>query len=207
MSFILDALKKSEAERQQTTAAEFSEVPSSSNERQSFKWVWILAGLLAINIAVLLGILLRPQPEPQATSSVAATVVAEPAESTAEPEASFADRVARAREQTAERDQAQTSTARAAETVPQQAAPTLRLAPARRIRTVDELRLDGELQIVDLHLDIHVYSENPADRFVFINMVKHREQSRLAQGPVVSEITPGGVILDYEGKTFLLPRE
>ncbi len=81
-------------------------------------------------------------------------------------------------------------------------------APSReRIRTIDELRLSGELQMAELHLDIHVYSENPADRFIFINMVKHREQSRLAQGPVVSEITPDGVILDYEGKTFLLPRE
>jgi hypothetical protein len=38
-------------------------------------------------------------------------------------------------------------------------------------------------------------------------MVKHREQSRLDQGPVVSEITPDGVILAYEGKTFLLPRQ
>jgi hypothetical protein len=35
MSFILDALKKSETERQQQTGAEFSSVPSSSGEPQS----------------------------------------------------------------------------------------------------------------------------------------------------------------------------
>ena len=59
----------------------------------------------------------------------------------------------------------------------------------------------------DLHLDIHVYSEAPADRFVFINMVRHKEKSRLAEGPVVREITPEGVILDYNGTEFLLPHE
>ena len=75
------------------------------------------------------------------------------------------------------------------------------------IPTIDQLRLDGSLQLAELHLDIHVYSDDPAGRFVFINMVKHREQSRIAEGPVVTEITPDGVILAYQGKTFLLPRQ
>jgi hypothetical protein len=64
MSFILDALKKSETERQQQTGAEFSSVPSSSGEPQSFKWLWILALLLLVNVAVLLGVLLRPDRAP-----------------------------------------------------------------------------------------------------------------------------------------------
>ena len=38
-------------------------------------------------------------------------------------------------------------------------------------------------------------------------MVRHQENSRLAEGPVVREITPEGVILDYVGTEFLLPRE
>jgi general secretion pathway protein B len=73
--------------------------------------------------------------------------------------------------------------------------------------TAAELRASGQLQMPELHLDIHVYSEDPAERFVFINMVRHREKSRLAEGPVVLEITPEGVILDYQGTRFLLPRE
>ena len=60
MSFILDALKKSETERQQHAGGEFSAVPSSSGDEQSFKWLWILALLLLVNIAVLVGILIRP---------------------------------------------------------------------------------------------------------------------------------------------------
>ena len=97
------------------------------------------------------------------------------------------------------------------QTQPQQQ-PTVAIAPtprpaAGRVPTIDELRLAGELQVSELHLDIHVYSDDPAERFVFINMEKHREQSRLDEGPVVSEITPDGVVLEHQGRQFLLPRE
>jgi general secretion pathway protein B len=73
--------------------------------------------------------------------------------------------------------------------------------------TLQEVRVSGALDLPDLHLDIHVYSEVPADRFVFINMAKHREGSRLDEGPQVSEITQDGVVLRYQGKSFLVPRE
>jgi general secretion pathway protein B len=75
------------------------------------------------------------------------------------------------------------------------------------VPTVDELRLEGTLQIAELHLDIHVYSEVPEDRFVFINMNKHREGSQIAEGPVVREIRDDGVVLEYQGRIFLLPRQ
>ena len=59
----------------------------------------------------------------------------------------------------------------------------------------------------ELRIDIHVYSETPVDRFVFINMTKYKENAILSEGPVVAEIVPDGVILDYQGVRFLLPRE
>ena len=69
------------------------------------------------------------------------------------------------------------------------------------------MRTNGTVEIPDLHLDIHVYSDAPEDRFVFINMSKHRENSQLSEGPRVEEITPDGVILEYRGTSFLLPRD
>ena len=75
------------------------------------------------------------------------------------------------------------------------------------VPTVDELRLEGTLQIAQLHLDIHVYSEVPEERFVFINMNKHREGSQTPEGPVVREIRSDGVVLEHQGRVFLLPRE
>ena len=69
------------------------------------------------------------------------------------------------------------------------------------------LRAKGLLDLPDLHLDIHVYSGESADRFVFINMTKYRENGKLSEGPVVKQITPDGVVLGYQGTDFLLPRE
>ncbi len=74
-------------------------------------------------------------------------------------------------------------------------------------KTFNEVRLNGSVQLPELHLDIHVYSEISVDRFVFINMSKYKENATLSEGPFVAEIVPEGVILDYRGTRFLLPRE
>jgi len=73
--------------------------------------------------------------------------------------------------------------------------------------TLQEVRARGAINLPDLHLDIHVFSSDPKDRFVFVNMTKLREGSTLAEGPVINEITPEGVVLRHEGQVFLLPRE
>ncbi len=53
-----------------------------------------------------------------------------------------------------------------------------------------------------LHLDVHVYSELPQDRFVLINMQKYHEGEQLQEGPLVDEITLNDVILSYRGQRF-----
>ena len=201
MSFILDALKKSETERQQQTGAEFSAVPSGSGDPQSFKWLWILAVLLLVNVVVLFGILIRPDE----VADEPAAIIDPPRQQTQSAEPTFEEKVA-----TAKQNQPELAIASAAEQEPQPepatSRPTTR-APGARVLTIDEVRLNGTLQVTDLHLDIHVYSDDPGERFVFINMAKHREKSQLEEGPVVVEIRPDGVVLEHQGTTFLLPRE
>ena len=214
MSFILDALRKSETERQQQAGGEFSSVPSSSGDSQSPKWLWMLALLLLVNIAVLLGILLRPDAAPDAeapeteapVAAVTQPVEAEPAPQEAPTEPSFEDRVAEARES---QPPAEPVTEEAAEPVATEPAPAIVTPPPsqERLMTLDELRLAGATQLPELHLDIHVYADESAERFVFINMNKYREGSQLDEGPAVSEITPDGVVLQHQGRRFLLPRE
>lgn len=220
MSFILDALKKSETERQEQGSAEFANVPSSNDSPGVPRWLWVLGFLLAINLVALLGLLLRedtpdiikPRPEVQTDTATSGS-------------GSFAERLEEIRDQQPPRAVArQPGTAAAGKSVtaapaqetpaqvaPAQAAPAEAASPSQftlsALPTADELRLTGKMQIAELHLDIHVYSDAPADRFVFINMVRHQENSRLAEGPVVREITPEGVILDHLGTEFLLPRE
>jgi general secretion pathway protein B len=205
MSFILDALKKSETERQEQTGAEFSNVPSSSGEPQSFKWLWILALLLLVNVIVLLGVLLRDEKVPDTPAPVEQT----PVEQSQPASASFADRVAEARQNQSAPDTttAEPQPLQTANTAPVELSTQTVSQSRPRLMTIDELRLNGTLVLPELHIDIHVYAEDPAERFVFINMKKHRENSRLDEGPVVAEITTDGVILKHQGSTFLLPRE
>jgi len=63
------------------------------------------------------------------------------------------------------------------------------------------------ISLPEMNLDIHVFSGNPAERFVFINASKYREGDRLRDGPRVVEITADGVILSHQGIKFLLPRD
>jgi general secretion pathway protein B len=210
MSFILDALKKSETERQQQGPSDFANVPSSHESTGAPRWLWVLGLLLAVNLAVLLGVLLRNDaPESVPVSAQASGAQQEPAAG-----ASFSEQIREAREK---ESAIRTNAGPTTEPATEPAAENTAAVPARprpqpaftvaALPTADELIANGQLQMADLHLDIHVYSEKPADRFVFINMVRHREKSRLAEGPVVREITPEGVILDYGGTRFLLPRE
>jgi len=56
----------------------------------------------------------------------------------------------------------------------------------------------------NLRLDVHVYSEQPRDRFVLINLQKYHEGEQLQEGPVVDEITAEGVVLSLQGQQFLV---
>lgn len=72
--------------------------------------------------------------------------------------------------------------------------------------TLEDLTASGT-NLPELHLDIHVASQNPAERFVFVNMRKYLEGETLKEGPNVERITSEGVILNQRGLRFLLPRQ
>jgi len=206
MSFILDALKKSETERQQQSSAEFSSVPTSSGNPNPARWLWLLGILLLVNFAVLIGILFKP------TATEDAVSIGSTSSRPAATASDFEDQVAVAIENRPPQSAAPAPQTAGQQTVsppnpaPRQTAGSSRVSVAE-IPTIDELLMEGTLQIAQLHLDIHVYSEAPAERFVFINMTKHREGSQTPEGPVVREIRKDGVVLDYQGRVFLLPRE
>ncbi len=84
MSFILDALKKSEIERQRQSVPGLIDVPLAPRRRGIPPWVWVLAGLLGINAAVLLVVLMRsPVAEPQAREQRSRDLAARPASTSA----------------------------------------------------------------------------------------------------------------------------
>lgn len=58
-----------------------------------------------------------------------------------------------------------------------------------------------------LHLDVHVYSDQPQHRFVLLNLRKYHEGDELQEGPRLDEITPEGVILSFRGERFRVQRQ
>jgi general secretion pathway protein B len=56
-----------------------------------------------------------------------------------------------------------------------------------------------------LRVDVHVYDDDPARRWVMVNGRKAVEGSTLSEGPTVSRITPEGIVFDFRGRSALLP--
>ncbi len=212
MSFILDALKKSETDRQQQSSAEFSGVPTSPQSPSIPRWLWVVGILLAINIAVLVALLLRPAPVvPQASLPPGDNTTVLPSTSKS-PQPSFEEQVVAARQNPPDQQPA-LPVAETEDTSQNLVKPVLisqnpSSVPASELYpTIQEVHASGSIDLPELHLDIHVFSPEPDDRFVFVNMSKLREGSTLTEGPVVAEITPEGVVLSHEGQLFLLPRD
>jgi general secretion pathway protein B len=225
VSLILDALRKSENERQRQAGPGLAAVPEGTGQSRSLPWAWILGGLLGLNLLVL-GSLLLTGDEP------AEVAVQERPPAAGSPPAGRATAPA-ARSEVALRlpkpsggqrgDVRPLSTELRQEPGPAAASPApsrsaqARVAPGPPVAepepldpglpTFNELVVQGELSAPPMHIDIHVYSGNPAERFVFINMRKYREGERTREGPVVEQIAPEGVVMSDDGRRFLLPRD
>lgn len=216
MSFILDALKKSESERQQQQSAEFSSVPSGRAPSRTSRWIWVVGALLLVNLVVVAGLLLRSGPtSPSLAAADGRTEQAPPDvdDDAAGAEASFSDRLAAARRRQPAAGPGPTdadapgTTARTTAPLANATESNPATGPAGGVATLpslEELQLKGAIELPPLHIDLHVYNDSPERRFVSINMLKYRENERLREGPLVRRITREGVVLEYQGKSFAL---
>jgi general secretion pathway protein B len=224
MSFILDALKKSETDRQQKAAPGIADVPTAPRSSKPSRWVPVVAALLGVNAIALVVIMLRPDELPVATPPVSADTAGGAA--VAGDDVAFA-RAAPAKPPMQRMPDTTADAAPATEAVAVQPRPATAPDPApaapdagalsgktsgdsadeATYLTFNDVRASGGINLPDLHIDLHVYSDNPAERFVFINMNQYRENATMAEGPRLRRITAEGVILEYQGSSFLLPRE
>ena len=234
MSFILDALKKSENERQRTVGPSLADAPIRTQQTDRPWWAVAVAGLLVGNLAVLLYVLLRNDDTPEPATSPPPAVTAAPAPVySAPPPAQRARPVAPPITDPSVRSLAEEAGASATQgedfgTTDQSAgyeepmppAPAMaRTAEPAASRPVELRGGSGEVlpnasaliasgtSLPDLRLDIHVYSNTPAERFVFINMRKYTEGQTTTEGPSIERITPDGAILNQQGLRFVLPRQ
>ncbi len=227
MSYILEALKKSELQRG------IGRVPGISSEHEkpsrtiSGKWLGVVVVFLALNL-VLLAWLLWPdsgvdtgsryaaeseQPEPviQQPAQVSAPPAAPPPVVTTPTQHPAPDAVSAAAAPVVTEP----------EPVPDPVfEPSVPAEPvtgdARHAQPVEAASADinslpvwpqipGHLfqQLKgDIRLDVHVYSDVPQDRFVLINLQKYHVGDQLQEGPLLDEITQEGVILSFQGQQF-----
>jgi general secretion pathway protein B len=246
VSFILDALRKSEHERQRSAVPGLAQVPLATPQPQMPRWALAVIGALGAAVLALGAAWWQSARSPAAGAAASATVVERdvelpPAESsfprspavprptapapTTEPAngahaPASAEPFAAPEQSPLERaalssvsadglpgesgDSASTAASAAASTAPGLAPRPLDLpADGAALPSAAALAAEG-VQLPPLRLELHAFSAQPEDRFVFVNGRKYVEGERLAEGPQVVSIEPTGVVLAYAGRRFLL---
>jgi general secretion pathway protein B len=245
MSFILDALKKSEIERQRQTVPGLMDTRREGGRNRLPVWALVLAVLLGINLLILTFVLVRnsapaahaPRPTQAVPSAPDAAASAPAAEHFSPLDATpvYAQEIPVASAGGAAASESPMSAAPITAAPPAPHSPITRLGTAggpgktplrlahrpdpvltdedaepnsqEVLPSISEISLSGEQALPELHLDVHVYSTKPADRFVYINMRKYHEGAVLQEGPTVERIRRDGVVLSYQNLRFILPRQ
>jgi general secretion pathway protein B len=218
MSFILDALKKSEIDRQRQSMPGLMDAPIATRRPRLPLWAVLLGALLTINMVVLIVVLMR--------NGAPAAAPVKPVETRAAADnkpAAVADHFSPLDSAPVYAPEIPVPAAEEPATAPRGLAQRSAPHPLRRpdpvlvdeapadndelLPSISELNLTGSQAFPELHLDVHVYATKPADRFVYINMRKYHEGNTLQEGPVLERIRRDGVVLEYQGLRFVLPRQ
>jgi len=239
MSLILDALRKSEGQRQRHTGPGLASVPEAGERRGPPRWTLVLGALLVANAILILTLFFtrngESTPPPAGTQArPAETAPVTPSQPSSLPPARTAQRVTLPAPTRADRQEvrplaaeippasASTTTgspppatsaprpqpvAAAAPPPAPRSASSTQASDDARLPRMSEMVVRGELNVPDMHVDIHVYSGNPAERFVFINMRKYKEGDDTREGPRIERITEAGVVMQYDGRRFVLPKD
>ena len=217
MSFILDALRKSEIERQRQSGPSIAEFPAAREDRRLPVALLAIGLLLAVNVGVVLFFLLRDAREPVAAPANPASAMtdAAPAAVSPAPEPTGAPPIAAAPFDELANQPAQAYDELATEP-PDAPDPTLIPdSPVSRPgvtyseappTAIDNFPAQGTAGLPELSVDLHIFADDPAKRAVFINGRRYVQGARIIEGPVVEEITRDGAVLNYQGRRFLLPR-
>jgi general secretion pathway protein B len=220
MSFILDALKKSENDRQRSSGPALFEVRVAPPRSRFPIWAIAVGVLLVVNLGVVAWLVLRANSQ----TAVAQTPVPTPAPSAPTPAAPPAPALAAPASVTFSRNTDE-------QTVPDEApsdegfvnddyapaeepvlqdggrAPTVERGSVAGLPTYEKANQQAGGRIPELRMDMHVFAPKPQDRFVFVNMRKLKEGEALPEGVRVESITNDGAIFSYQGSKFTLERE
>lgn len=214
MSFILDALKKAESERNRRVAPVLMDARVAPPRRSWPAWAWALGAVLVVNLGVLAWLLLRDdRPE---GSEMQIVGVSAPGANTSPP---VAEGVAGSSPAAGAPAPAGGSAAPASNALPAGSAAPAVPAPApattaavaapqpaidpTTLPSLGELRAAG-VSLPDMELNLHVYDPTPTHRSVWLNGQRLREGEYTPDGVKVERILPASVVLEASGRRFRL---
>jgi general secretion pathway protein B len=224
VSFILDALRKSEHERQRSAVPGLSQVPLAAPQPQLPRWALAVIGVLVAAVLVIGGAWWRGTRVPaevassQVDGSPVATVERTVALPALSPRNTASQQSAPARLPL--QNESPLSTAAASSTGStngsdrDDASLELSLPPRPTNLPDDSVALPNVAMLAaegvavpPLRLELHAFSAQPRARFVFINGRKYVEGDRLVEGPLLVAIQPTGAVLSHAGRRFMLVQE
>ena len=205
MSFILDALKKSEQERQKNHVPDLKTshdgVPRNGWTRHLRFWFLLLA--LFLNAGLILYWLwpshMQPQAEAQITEEISpASQSPAPLSPAASEEAPI---VAAPPAVPPPPPRVEAASPRpVSSTAHQPVTPAAQVSS--KIPDMASLSPEARRRLPEIEISLHFYSSTPALSMVRINGINLREGDRVAPGLRLEQITPTGVVLDHEGTRF-----
>lgn len=194
MSFILDALRRSEQARRALGETP-TDVPLAARAPRlgHAAWRWAVAVLLAANLGVLAWLLWPRASTPALAPAIPPAADSAPAPALPAPRSlevrPLAGEAPSATDPLSTDESAARGGARADLLIP----PRLSEFPALAAR------------LPTLEIQVHSWSADPAQRFAMVNLERYAEGQRLAAGPLLVAIVPEGLVLEHEGVRFLLP--
>ena len=233
MSYILDALKKSEQERGHGNIPDVQTVHSSSlnyrNEKTAY-WPYILITAVILNlIAITYFIVDKEQPAETATevegSAAISSSLSEDSVSVAESDTPVEAPTSKNDKDTAVSEPLTAAIATTDISAPAKPSPDPAVKKAQPAdkninqKTVADKSTDNSItEVVEFHdlpesiklqlpaiiISAHVYSSNPAQRSVVINNNFMEEGEYVIDDLILHEITPDGAIFNYQGTLFNL---
>jgi len=230
MSYILEALKKADQERGVGVIPDLTTRHEARRPQpRSYRWLWIVAALLIANAALLVTLLtdrdtevpaaaqgpaeqqppLLDDPLAQAVQQSDDVPVGEaPIVQDTMPVATVGKWSTGELVALPESANAQ-SPERVSPPAVESATPTEPLASAASsadLQTWYELPAEIRNSLTLPRLDLHVYSEEPQNRFIMVSLRKFREGERLESGMLLEEILPDGMVMSYRGERFLVEK-
>lgn len=225
MSYILEALKKAQAERALGSAPTLHAMPLhpvASPVRRSGNaslWVGLLVGLLVAGAALMVWRSSDSEPKPQAVqapATAAAPVVrlapmpaipaVPPAPARPMPEAprqAVPDAAAAAaRPAPVTAPQPSPAPAAPAPTPATAQAVSAAAAPEENLPTLRELPEAVARDVPQVAVGGYIYSRNPADRLLLVDKVLRHEGEELAPGLVLEKLLPKAAIMNYKGYRY-----